>query len=160
MLTFAAVGALQSILGESINYVNAEFMAQEKGIELGFATLPNSGYNNKLCVKIVSENASFSVAGTIFEENDQRIVDLNGFKTDFKPKGKMIIFKNKDIPGVIAKISGILAHNKINIADFRLGRDGSGYALAVILVDEFIGKAVLDELNAYEACIFARYAEL
>lgn len=160
MLTFAAVGALQSILGESINYVNAEFMAQEKGIELGFATLPNSGYNNKLCVKIVSENASFSVAGTIFEENNQRIVDLNGFKTDFKPKGKMIIFKNKDIPGVIAKISGILAHNKINIADFRLGRDGSGYALAVILVDEFIGKAVLDELNAYEACIFARYAEL
>lgn len=160
MLTFAAVGALQGFLGESINYVNAEFMAQEKGIELGFATLPNSGYNNKLCVRVATENSSFAVSGTIFDENDQRIVNLNGFKTDFKPKGKMIIFKNKDIPGVIAKISGILASNNINIADFRLGRDGSGYALAVILVDEIIGKAVLDELNNYEACIFARYAEL
>lgn len=160
MLTFAAVGALQGILGDSINYVNAEFMAQEKGIELGFATLPNSGYNNKLCVRVATENSSFAVSGTIFDENDQRIVNLNGFKTDFKPKGKMIIFKNKDIPGVIAKISGILASNNINIADFRLGRDGSGYALAVILVDEVIGKAVLDELNKFEACVFARYAEL
>ena len=72
----------------------------------------------------------------------------------------MIVLKNKDIPGVIAKISGILAQNEINIADFRLGRDGSGYALAVILVDEKINKALLDELNALEACVYAHYAEL
>ena len=160
MLTFAAVGALQSIFGDSINYVNAEFMAQEKGIELASATTAASGYANKICIKISTENSSFSVAGTIFDEDNQRIVDLNGFKTDFKPKGKMIVFKNKDIPGVIAKISGILAANAINIADFRLGRDGSGYALAVILVDEKISKKVLDELNAYEDCLFAQYVEI
>lgn len=160
MLTFAAVGALQGFLGDSINYVNAEFLAKERGIDLSFTTAPNSGYNNKISVKVLTSQSAFAVSGTIFEDLDQRIVDLNGFKTDFKPKGKMIIFKNKDIPGVIAKISGILAANSINIADFRLGRDGSGYALAVILVDEKIPTKVLDELNAYEACVFARYAEL
>lgn len=160
MLTFALVGALKSILGDSINYVNAEFVARDKGIELGFESLAKSDYKNKLCVKISTGDSAFSIAGTVFDESEPRIVELNGFKTDFKPKGKMIIFKNKDIPGVIATISGILADNHINIADFRLGRDGSGYALAVIRIDEAVDKNLLDKLNALEACVFARYAEI
>nr|MCW1640689.1 ACT domain-containing protein [Campylobacter jejuni] len=160
MLTFAAVGALGGILGEKINYVNAEFVAKEKGVELSCETLPNSGYNNKLSVKIITENSNISVSGTVFNENEQRIVGLNGFKTDFKPKGKMIIFKNKDIPGVIAKISSVLAAKNINIADFRLGRDGFGYALAVVLIDEKVQKEVLDELKQLEACVFVQYVEI
>lgn len=160
MLTFACVGALKSILGDSINYVNAEFVAKDKGIDLGFETLANSGYKNKIRVKIYTKEGHFSVGGTIFDENEARIVELSGFKTDFKPKGKMIVFKNKDIPGVIATISSILAEHKINIADFRLGRDGSGYALAVIRIDDGVDKSVLEQLNALEPCVFARYAEL
>ena len=160
LLTFAVVSALGRILGESINYVNAEFVAKEKGIELLCETSPNSGYNNKLSVKISTEHSSVNVSGTVFGENEQRIVDLNGFKTDFKPKGKMLVFKNKDIPGVIAKISAVLASKNINIADFRLGRDNLGYALAVVLVDEAIKKEVLDELNRLEVCIFVEYVEI
>ena len=70
------------------------------------------------------------------------------------------MFKNKDIPGVIAKISAVLASKNINIADFRLGRDNLGYALAVVLVDEAIKKEVLDELNRLEVCIFVEYVEI
>lgn len=160
MLTFAAVGALSGILGENINYVNAEFVAKEKNIELSSETLPNSGYSNKLSVHIITDNSNIIISGTVFNENEQRIVAINGFKTDFKPKGKMLIFKNKDIPGVISKISSTLADNQINIADFRLGRDGCGYALAVVLVDEPIRKEILDELDKLEVCVFVRYVEI
>ncbi len=160
MLTFAVVGALKSILGDSINYLNAEFVAKDKGIDLSYEVLAQSGYKNKLCVKISTGDANFAIAGTIFDENEPRIVELNGFKTDFKPKGKMIIFKNEDVPGVIATISDILAKKNINIADFRLGRDGSGYALAVIRIDDGVSKDLLDELNALKPCVFARYAEI
>ncbi|MCZ0772424.1 phosphoglycerate dehydrogenase [Campylobacter hepaticus] len=160
MLTFATVGALGRILGEGINYVNAEFVAKEKGVDLSCEILPNSGYNNKINVKIITENSNISVSGTVFNDNDQRIVSLNGFKTDFKPKGKMIIFKNKDIPGVIAKISSVLAAKSINIADFRLGKDGFGYALAVVLLDEKIQEAILEELRKIEACVFVQYVEI
>ena len=132
MLTFAIVGALKESLGDAINYVNAKFLCDEKGIA--------------------------TVGGTVFGENQQRIVTINGFKTDFKPKGKMIIFKNHDVPGVIAQISKILADEKINIADFRLGRDEHGMALAVILVDEHIKTETLERLNALEACVWAQYA--
>lgn len=160
LLTFAVVSVLRKVLGEKINYINAKFVAKDKDIELSCNTLPSSGYNNKITIKIISEKASLSISGTIFSENEQRIVELNGFDIDFKPKGKMIILNNKDIPGVIANVSGILARNNVNIADFRLGRDGFGKALAVILLDEKISKTLLEELRMIDACIFAEYAEI
>lgn len=160
LLTFAAVSVLRGILGENINYVNAEFVAKDKGVELSSSVLPSSGYSNKVTIKVITDKSSLSISGTIFGENEQRIVALNGFDVDFKPKGKMIILNNNDIPGVIANVSGILAKNKVNIADFRLGRNGFGKALAVILLDEKISKNLLEELRAVEACIFAEYAEI
>ncbi|MBR0071590.1 MAG: ACT domain-containing protein, partial [Campylobacter sp.] len=89
-----------------------------------------------------------------------RIININGFKTDFKPKGQMIVFKNTDVPGVIANISRILADAKINIADFRLGRGEDGNALAVILVDQDIEKDILEKLSALEACLMVHYSVL
>nr|WP_232012939.1 phosphoglycerate dehydrogenase [Campylobacter insulaenigrae] len=160
LLTFAVVSVLRGILGEKINYINAKFVAQDKGIELSHDVLPRSGYSNKISIKVITDNSSLSIAGTIFGDSEQRIVELNGFDIDFKPKGKMIILNNNDIPGVIANVSGILAHNNVNIADFRLGRNGFGKALAVILLDEKISKTILAELRAIDACIFAEYAEI
>ena len=158
MLTFAIVGALKESLGEAINYVNAKFLCDEKGIIAEAVKGAESIFKNKITVRITTENDVVTVGGTVFGENQQRIVTINGFKTDFKPKGKMIVFKNNDVPGVIAQISAILAAEKINIADFRLGRGENGMALAVILVDENISKETLAKLNALETCIWARYA--
>ncbi|OCS00746.1 3-phosphoglycerate dehydrogenase [Campylobacter fetus subsp. testudinum] len=160
MLTFAIVGCLKETLGDTINYVNAKFKAEEKGVEVSSTTLPESGYKNKLTVKIITDKDATTISGTVFGETEQRIVNVNGFKTDFKPKGRMIVFKNTDVPGVISSISSILAEEKINIADFRLGRDDNGFALAVILVDDDIKKDILAKLNALETCVWAEYAVL
>ncbi|NLC27174.1 MAG: phosphoglycerate dehydrogenase [Campylobacteraceae bacterium] len=158
MLTFALVGAFKDSLGENINYVNAPFIAIDKGVKVESIVEPKSGYDNKVTVRITTEKDSTTISGTVFGENEQRIVNINGFKTDFKPKGKMIVLKNMDIPGVIMEISSILAKHQVNIADFRLGRDNSGMALAVILVDEPIGREILASLNALPACVWAQYA--
>ncbi|CUU88568.1 D-3-phosphoglycerate dehydrogenase [Campylobacter hyointestinalis] len=160
MLTFAIVGSLKETLGDTINYVNAKFVAQDKGVDISATVVPESGYKNKLTVKLISDKDVVSISGTVFGETEQRIVNINGFKTDFKPKGRMIVFKNRDVPGVISSISSILAEAKINIADFRLGRDENGFALAVILVDDDIQKEILAKLNALDTCVWAEYAVL
>lgn len=160
MMTFALVGALSESLGDHINYVNATFTAEEKGIKTKTEVLPASAYKNLVTVHINTEEGVCSISGTVYSENELRITKINGFKTDFKPKGKMIILKNKDVPGVIMKVSSILSDAKINIADFRLGRDHSGSALAVILVDETIDKKILQKLNDLDECIWAKYAIL
>lgn len=160
MLVFAIVGALKENFGESVNYVNAKFLAEEKGIKTEAVAVGEGNYKNKVTIKVITDQGVSAISGTIFNDDEGRILNINGFKTDFKPKGKMIMFKNTDVPGVIASVSTILAKNKINIADFRLGRGEDGNALAVILVDEDINKEILDELGKLEACLLVRYAVL
>ena len=109
---------------------------------------------------LTTEKDVVSVSGTVFGDDEQRIVGINGFKFDFKPKGKMVIFKNQDVPGVIAKITSILAQANINIADFRLGRGANQFAMAVILVDGDIDKEIITQLNNLESCVWVEYAVL
>jgi phosphoglycerate dehydrogenase len=158
LLTFGIVGALKESLGDKINYVNARFIADEKGIEIKGDEIIESDYQNKVEVEITTDKNITSVCGSVFGDTEERIVNINGFKTDFKPKGKMVIFKNIDVPGVIYNISEILMGAKVNIADFRLGRNGEGQALAVILIDDDITKDTLAKLNALDTCIWAQYA--
>ncbi len=161
LLTFAIVGALKESVGDKINYVNADYVAQEKGIETQAEIKPSSSaYKNRITVNLTTQKGVVSISGTVFGENEQRIVNINGFGFDFKPKGKMIVFKNRDVPGVIASIATLLADRGINIADFRLGRGKNDNAMAVILVDDPIDKKLLEELNSLDTCLWAEYAIL
>ncbi len=161
MATFAAVGALKEALGETINYVNAEFVAKERGIDIQKESIPSKGaFKNKVTIRLTTENGVIEIAGTIFNDNVQRIVEINGFALDVEPKGRMILFKNTDVPGVIGDVGQILAKHAVNIADFRLGRDKSGMALAVIIVDNDVSEDLLKELDALEASIYVKYVIL
>lgn len=158
--TFATVGALSVSSGDEINYVNANFLAEEKNIELTTSEFSaTSGYQNKVSVKITTANGVQTICGTVFNDDVQRIVDINNFTLDIEPKGKMIIMRNNDVPGVIGEVGSILAKNNINIADFRLSRGKDG-ALAVILVDEKVCSDTIKSLEELEAAISVSYAEI
>ena len=109
--------------------------------------------------KVTTEKGATSICSTIFAEDVQRIVDINGFDLDIEPKGNLIIFKNTDIPGVIGHVGTTLAKNNVNIADFRLGRNAE-QALAVIITDSTVNKTTLKELSELEACISVDYAQI
>ena len=159
--TFAAVGALRESVEEQVNYVNALFLANERGIDVaGEEELVETPYKNRISVRITTDKDTIVVSGTVFEENSPRIVEINGFDLDVIPKGKMILFKNSDVPGVIGEVGTLLAKNNVNIADFRLGRDENSQAMAVICVDETVSKNVLDELGKLQAALSVAYVEL
>jgi len=159
--TFAIVGALKVSLAEKINYVNASFVADQRDINVETSENANiSGYKNKICIKISTEHGLSTISGTIFNEDVQRVVELNGFTLDIEPKGKMIFLRNSDVPGVIGDIGKILGNNGINISDFRLGRGDKKEALAVILVDENVSQEILDKLSDLEAANSVSYAQI
>jgi D-3-phosphoglycerate dehydrogenase len=161
LLTFATVGALRNIVGENINYVNTKFIAEERGIKLDSEKLStHSGYNNKISVKVTTDKEVVTISGTVFEDNLMRILDINGFDIDVEPKGKMLLFKNSDIPGVIGEVGSTLAKDNINIADFRLARNKNSEALALIIIDEDITDNTKSELRNLKACISLSYAVL
>ena len=151
LVTFSVVGALKESLGDKINYVNAEHVAKDKGIEVASQKAQKaSGYLNMVCVELTAGNSVFSVSATVFDEDKLRIIKINDYDLDIEPKGRLLLIKNDDTPGVIGDVGHILAKHNINIADFRLGRS-ENKALALIVVDNDIDKSVLDELRALEA---------
>ncbi|HHH37915.1 MAG TPA: phosphoglycerate dehydrogenase, partial [Epsilonproteobacteria bacterium] len=161
LATFAAVGALSESIGDQVNYVNVEFVARERDMEILKEVGPNvSGFHNKVKIKLITQKGHVSIAGTVFDESVQRIVEIDEYDLDVEPKGNMIFFRNTDTPGVIGDVGRIIAENSLNISDFRLGRAKTGLALAVVRIDGQIDKKVLDQLSALDACIDVSYASL
>ena len=161
MGTFATVGVLTESLGDQVNYVNAEFVAVERGIELTKEVKPNkSGFTNKIGIKLTTAEGIISIAGTVFDDTVQRIIEIDDYILDVEPKGTMVFFRNTDTPGVIGDVGRIMASHKLNISDFRLGRDSKQQALAVVRVDGQVTKEILDELSSLEACISVSHATL
>jgi D-3-phosphoglycerate dehydrogenase len=161
MVTFATVGVLTESLADQVNYVNAEFVAEDRGIELEKETKPNtSGFTNKVQIKLTTAESTIVIAGTVFDDTVQRIIEIDDYILDVEPKGTMIFFRNTDTPGVIGDVGRILAGNALNISDFRLGRDNKQQALAVVRVDSQVSKKVLDELSSLNACISVSHATL
>ncbi|MDQ7068020.1 MAG: phosphoglycerate dehydrogenase [Sulfurimonas sp.] len=159
--TFVAVGAMSQNSGDTINYVNAEFVAKEKGIKIeSEASIDSSVYKNLITIKLTTSEGTTTISATIFDDNVQRLVNIDGFDIDVALRGDMIMFKNSDVPGVIGSIGSVLASNSVNIADFSLARNDKGEALAVILVDNAVCEKSLNELAALEACISVNYARV
>ncbi|WP_457561436.1 phosphoglycerate dehydrogenase [Caminibacter sp.] len=158
VLTFTLVGLLKNIT-DNVNYVNAEFLANEKGIETETKTIKNETYKNLVSIKVITDDGEYSISGTMLETHP-RVVEFKGFDLEFEPKGKMIFFKNTDVPGVIGEVGMTLAKYNINIADFRLGRNKEGQAMAVIIVDNDVNDEVLNELRNLKAALSVAYAEI
>jgi D-3-phosphoglycerate dehydrogenase len=159
--TFVAVGAMSQNSEDTINYVNAEFVAKEKGISIESEALADSSvFKNVITVKLTTAEGVTSISATIFDDGVKRIVAIDGFDIEVALKGDMILFKNSDVPGVIGSIGTTLGKNNVNIADFSLARNDKSEALAIILVDNAVSEQTLSELASLEACINVNYARL
>jgi D-3-phosphoglycerate dehydrogenase len=158
--TFVTVGAMTQS-SDNINYVNADFVAKEKGISIDSENLGDSTvYKNLITAKLTTSDGITTISATIFDDGIQRIVAIDGFDIEVALKGDMILFKNSDVPGVIGSVGTTLANNNVNISDFSLARNDQSEALAVILVDNAVDDKTLNELSSLDACINVNYARL
>jgi D-3-phosphoglycerate dehydrogenase / 2-oxoglutarate reductase len=161
LATFVAVGAMSQASDDTINYVNADFVAKEKGIKIESEALVDSKvFKNLITVKLTTAEGTTSISATIFDDGIKRIVALDGFDIEVALKGNMILFKNNDVPGVIGNIGSTLAKNNVNIADFSLARNNKSEALAIILVDDTVNEITLNALASLDACISVNYAKI
>ncbi|MCK9454333.1 phosphoglycerate dehydrogenase [Sulfurimonas sp.] len=162
LATFVAVGAMSQISDDTINYVNADFIAKEKGIKIESEALHDSSvYKNLITIKLTTaEGGTTTISATIFDDNVFRIVSIDGFDIEVALKGDMVVLKNRDVPGVIGNIGSILAKHSVNIADFSLARNDKKEALAVILVDSIVNDVTLKELLNIDACLSVQYARM
>ncbi|NLY37944.1 MAG: phosphoglycerate dehydrogenase [Firmicutes bacterium] len=162
LTTTCLIGILQTILGEQANYVNAPHLIKNRGIKVKeFSTSSLKSYTNHVAVKVKSGERAYTVAGTLLDENDIRIVQINGYIMDVVPSRYMLITTHYDRPGVVGHVGTILGSEKINIAGMQLGRQAiGGEAIMVIQVDVPVPQAVIEKINAFELMLSTRFVEL
>ncbi|HDZ88590.1 MAG TPA: phosphoglycerate dehydrogenase, partial [Nitrospirae bacterium] len=109
-VTIAAIkGILNPILEESVNFVNAPFIAKERGIEIKETKSEGSGdYQNMLVLKVKYDGNENEIAGTLYGRKDPRIVRIDNFPVEVMPEGMLLYIQNNDMPGVIGNIGMIL----------------------------------------------------
>lgn len=156
-------GMLATILKEPVvNYVNAPFIAKERGIEIvENKETKEEDFVNLITATVQTDKKTVQIAGSIFQKNDIRIVSIDSFRVDAIPQGDMLIISNVDKAGVLGKIATILGKNNINIAGLQMGRKAiGGKQLMVINVDEPVQKSVLQEINTQEEILDSKLVKL
>jgi D-3-phosphoglycerate dehydrogenase len=159
ILSVAAIkGMLTPHLAESINYVNAEQIAQQRGIVVGATAHPMPhDYTNLITFR--ADN--ICVSGTLFSEKNARVVAVNNFRVEFKPEGWVLYIVNKDVPGVVGRVGTTLGDFNINIAEYNLARTTTGgKAMAIITVDSALGEQPLSALRLIPAVLEVRQVRL
>ncbi|HKS17450.1 MAG TPA: phosphoglycerate dehydrogenase [Planctomycetota bacterium] len=149
-MTQAAVkGALQPIVGNEINEVNARFTARERGLQIIENRRKDArNYKSLVSVRVESESGSRTVAGTVFEGPSPRVVQIDAFDIDLRPSKHMLVISYPDVPGMVGRFGTILGDRKINIARMEVGRSGRGQqAIIMLTVDEPVPAEVLDEIR-------------
>jgi D-3-phosphoglycerate dehydrogenase / 2-oxoglutarate reductase len=141
-------GALTPFLGEAINYVNAEKVAEARGIEVVRTVHSARGdYPQLVDVTLAGGGRSVELGGTLFGDRDLRVVRFEGYRLEFRPEGNLLVLENLDKPGVVGKVGTLLAEHDVNIADIHLSRRGHE-ALAVLRVDQEPTPALVEKLAA------------
>ncbi len=149
-VTIAALkGLLTPILEETVNFVNAPFIAKERGIEVKETKSAGAGdYQSMLALRIKAKDKERYFAGTLFSKKDPRIVQIDNFAVEIVPEGIMLFIYNMDKPGVIGNLGSFFGKNNINIARMHFGRESAGgTAISVISIDSPVTSRHLDEIK-------------
>ena len=142
-------GLLTPMVKDTVNSVNAEVMAKDRGIKVTETRLAETEeFVNLITVKTVSSEGTNKAAGTIFGQKDPRVVNINNFRLELHPQGRFILIHNHDKPGAIGSIGMLLGDNNINISSMRVGQEEGGDKTMIFLrTDEIIPADVMEELR-------------
>ena len=149
-VTIAALkGYLSPILLETVNFVNAPFIAKERGIEVKETKSSDAGdFFSKIVVRIKSKDRESYVSGTLYSKKDPRVIEIDHFKVEIVPEGELLLIYNNDKPGVIGNIGSTLGKHNINIARMHFGRESAGgMAISVVSLDVKPVNEVIDQLR-------------
>lgn len=155
-------GMLSQHVSESVNLINARVYADELGFKIKETTAPGTQTFNDLITIRLDGGATFNkLSGSVFGEDDYRIVEIDGFGIELRMEGDIILYTNIDKPGMLAAVSGALAQQDINIASLSLGRSHKGSnAVTAVSVDKQMNKQELQPLLDLDGVNSLKYISL
>jgi D-3-phosphoglycerate dehydrogenase / 2-oxoglutarate reductase len=159
--------AIQGVLGHSehVNRINALSVAQERGIRVheDKNDAVSGGAGSVLKITLHTRSGDRTGSATVLHGSSPRLLSCDGIDIEAPLQGTLLLFRNRDVPGVIGRIGTILGDHLINVANFALGRKteaAGAIALAVVQIDGGVTRSVLDAFEEVEAITQVRLIEL
>lgn len=143
-------GIISPFLSSPVNAINAPLIAKKYGISITEGKNKNpKGYESLIKITAKSDKETLSAEGTVL--NVPKIIRVNDYWVDVRPKGHMFVAKYKDIPGSIGQIGTLLGKHDINIGIMQVGRDGkNGEAIMILTLDKKVDEKVTKEIKTLD----------
>jgi D-3-phosphoglycerate dehydrogenase len=147
-VTISVLKGLLQYQTEEVNLVNARMVAEERGMKISESkTTKSEPYASMIRVVAVTEEKTYSVAGTVFG-GGAKLVSIDAFPIEADLSGGILMLQNQDVPGVVGRVGTFLGEKGVNIAGLKLGRkQPGGTAVALLNVDNAIPETVLTQLS-------------
>ncbi len=146
----ACIAGVMAATNPDVNMVSAPVIAKERGINISTTTQEKSGvFDSYVKLTVKTPTTERTIAGTVFSDKKPRFIQIKGITIDAEVGRHMLYTTNKDVPGIIGVLGGVLGENGVNIANFTLGRSDVGKdAIALLYVDQPVSDEVIAKLAA------------
>ncbi|MCU1413949.1 MAG: phosphoglycerate dehydrogenase [Microbacteriaceae bacterium] len=153
VLKLAALkGMFSNVVAESVSYVNAPLLADQRGITVRLVTdAVSDEYRNLLTIRgTLGDGSQVSVSGTLTgPKQTQKIVEINGYDVEVPLAEHLIVMLYTDRPGIVAVYGKEFGEAGINIAGMQISRrEAGGQALSVLTVDSPVPESLLEAVRA------------
>lgn len=148
-ITGAVLAGLMRVYSDTVNMVNAPFLARERGLDVREVRHDREvDYHTLVRLSAATPDGQRTVSGTLFGNAAPRLVDMFGIKVEAELTGEMIYIVNEDAPGFIGRLGTLLGEAGVNIGTFHLGRrDAGGEAVALVSVDGHVAPPLVRRLQ-------------
>jgi D-3-phosphoglycerate dehydrogenase len=162
LVTAAFVAGLMQFWVESVNIVNAETLARDRGIEIVESSSPRGGdFGSVLHSEVVTENKTYTAVGTLLGNQYHRLVQLGSHRLDAFLDGILLIMSHRDRPGLIGYIGSVFGRYGVNISQMAVGRgEAGGEAIAVLNLDSTPPADAVAEIEQNEHITSVRIVKL
>lgn len=160
LLTRAAIkGVLAHGTPETVNFVNAQVIAEERGIEVHETKSASSSiYSSVVDLTLETDRGTMTATGAIFEDDQPRVVAIDGLRLSVILSGHKLVTWQNDEPGVVGRVAGLLGREGINIAEMQVGRAmPRTKAIMVMSIDDAPSKAAQEKVASLSGIEKARF---
>ncbi|MDO9396060.1 MAG: phosphoglycerate dehydrogenase [Herbiconiux sp.] len=151
VLKLAALkGIFTNVVSETVSYVNAPLLAEQRGVTVRLITdAVSEEYRNIITLTgALADGSQVSVSGTLMGTKQiEKIVEINGYDVEVPFAKHLIVMVYTDRPGIVAIYGKEFGEAQVNIAGMQIARhEAGGQALSVLTVDSPVPDGLLESL--------------
>ena len=153
VLKLAALkGVFTNIVSETVSYVNAPLLAEQRGVAVRLLKDDVSEeYRNVITLRgALSDGSQLSVSGTLTGPKQiEKLVEIDGHAIELPIEKHHVVMMYTDRPGIVAVYGQKFGEAGINIAGMQIARQAAGaQALSVLTLDSPVTDELLADISA------------